>query len=293
MIARRQLLALGASSLAAVTASRFARADAAAPMPVGFVSHGSPLLAVDPVRGGELRRWGETLPRATAIVALTPHYRGRGLRLGHVGTGRALRSFPSFMNRLVPTSLDYASPDNAELARTVADRLAPLQPTFDRERAGFDHTTWMPLLHLFPKADVPVLEIALPFVGEAELFAIGRRLAPLRRSGVFLLASGGATHNLASLDLDAPPNAPTPSWAEAFDSWTKKTLAAHDVASMLAWRTRAPSADLAHPDDGGHFRVLVVALGAVASDAGGFDCASFPVEGFENGSQSKRCIELA
>jgi 4,5-DOPA dioxygenase extradiol len=293
MIGRRKLLALGASSLAAATAARLARA-APSLVPCGFVSHGSPLLATDPVRGPELRAWGRTLPPATAIVSLTPHYRGRGLRIGHVGKGRALRSFPRFMSRMVPEGLDYPSPDNAALARVVADLLAPLEPTFDRERAGFDHTTWMPLLHLFPKADVPVLEIAMPFTQEHELFALGRRLAPLRYQNVFLLASGGVTHNLASIRMDAPRDAKPPPWAEAFDAWTKKTLAAGDVASLLDWRARAPKADLAHPDDGGHFRVMLVALGFVARGDGAdaIGGAKFPVEGFEAGTQSKRCVEL-
>lgn len=288
---RRQLFAFGAAAMA----SRRAFADGAreAPMPCGFVGHGSPLLAVDPVRGGELKKWGASLPKPTGIVALTPHYRARGLRIGHVGKGRALRSFPQFMNRMIPESLDYPSPDNAMLAHEIADLLAPLEPTFDEGRGGFDHTTWMPLLHMFPSADVPVVEIALPFMQEKELFTLGRRLALLRHQGVFILASGSVTHNLASMDVHANEhaNAPAP-WAEAFDAWFAKTLAARDVPQLLDWRARAPSADLTHPDDGGHYRVMLVALGAVAHDDT-FGNAKFPVEGFEMGTQSKRCVELA
>ncbi len=282
MISRRALLA-GAASAAALAMTRRAFAGSG-PMPCGFVGHGSPFLAVDPVRGAELRKWGAALPKPTGIVTLTPHYRSRGVRIGHVGKGHALRSFPAGLGARVPES-EYASPDNAALAKTVADLLAPLEPTFDEARAGFDHTTWMPLMHMFPRADVPVVEIALPFMKDEELLALGKRLSLLRHEGTFILASGSATHNLAS--IGSPP-AP---WAEAFDAWLAKTIAARDVAALVDWRAQAPSAELAHPDDGGHYRVMLVALGAVARDRT-FGAATFPVEGFEGGTQSKRCIEL-
>ncbi len=286
-LSRRQLLAAGATALA--TRRALAGSDAPSLMPCGFVGHGSPLLAIDAARGAELRSWGASLPKPTGIVALTPHYRARGLKLGHVGKGRALYSFPSFMRRMLPSDLDYPTPDNTALAHLVADLLAPLEPTFDESRAGFDHTTWMPLRHLFPDASAPVVEIAMPFVQEKELFALGRRLALLRRQGVFILASGSLTHNLAAIDLQQRTAPPT--WATEFDAWTEKTLRAGDLPAILDWRAKAPRAELVHPDDGGHFRVMLVALGAVAKDDT-FAAPTFPVTGFEMASQSKRCVEL-
>lgn len=276
---RRQALAFAGATILT------RRAFADKPMPAGFVGHGSPMLAIDPVRSAELRKWGNALPKPTGIVTITPHYRARGLKIGHVGKGKALYSFPDFMRSKLPSDLDYPSPDNTQLAHTVADFLAPLEPTFDEARAGFDHTTWMPLLHLFPNAPVPVVEIAMPFFQERDLLTLGRRLAPLRHQGVFILASGSITHNLASM------NAPPRSWATSFDEWAEKTLLAKDVDALLDWRKRAPNAELAHPDDGGHFRVLLVALGASQYVNGGV--ANFPVTGMEMGTQSKRCIELA
>ncbi|HEY2365061.1 MAG TPA: class III extradiol ring-cleavage dioxygenase [Polyangiaceae bacterium] len=255
-------------------------------MPTGFVGHGSPMLAIDPVRGAELRKWGSALPKPTGIVAITPHYRARGLKIGHLGKGKALYSFPDFMRDKLPRDLDYASPDNTELAHTVADFLAPLEPTFDESRAGFDHTTWMPLRHLFPDAPAPVVEIAMPFMGEKDLLTLGRRLSPLRHQGVFILASGSITHNLAAMTADKNASTPPRPFATAFDAWTEKTLLARDTDALVDWRKRAPFAELAHPDDGGHFRVMLIALGASSG------LASFPVTGMEMGAQSKRCIEL-
>lgn len=281
LISRRQLLALGACAAVAP------RALAGTGMiPAGFVGHGSPMLAVDPVRGAELRKWGASLPHPKGIVAITPHVRARGLRIGHVGKGRALYSFPPALGRALPKNLDYPSPDNTALAHVVSDLLAPLEPAFDEGRRGFDHTVWMPLLHLFPAADVPVVEIAMPFMAEKELLSLGRRLAPLRWENVFILASGNMTHNLASAGDPASPE------YNAFDDWAKDTLSKRDVPSLLDWRARAPNADLAHPDDGGHFRVLLVALGAVAQ-GDTFGSVRFPVEGWEAPTLSKRCVELA
>lgn len=276
---RRQALAFAGATMLA------RRAFADKPMPTGFVGHGSPMLAIDPVRGAELRAWGSKLPRPTGIVSMTPHYRGRGLKIGHVGKGKALYSFPDFMRSKLPGDLDYPSPDNTQLAHTVADFLAPLEPSFDESRAGFDHTTWMPLRHLFPDAPAPVVEIAMPFMQEKDLLTLGRRLAPLRHQGVFILASGSITHNLAS--MSSTQETTTRPWARAFDEWTEKTLLARDLEAILDWRKRAPNAELAHPDDGGHFTCLLLALGASSG------VATFPVTGMEMGTQSKRCVELA
>ncbi|HSQ63819.1 MAG TPA: class III extradiol ring-cleavage dioxygenase [Polyangiaceae bacterium] len=292
VITRRQVLSLAAASAVASLGRRaWATGE---PMPCAFVGHGSPRLAIDPVRGPELRAWGASLPQPRGVVVLTPHYRAEKLTIGHVGKGRGLYSFPAFMRSELPAGLDYPSPDNAALASTVRDLLAPLEPTVDPQRAGFDHTSWMPLHHMLPKADVPVVELALPFAPEAELFTLGKRLAPLRHEGVLILASGNATHNLASIDVHAatPANAPRAAWAVEFDAWLAKTLAARDVAALLDWRKRAPSAWLAHPDDGGHYRVMLVALGAAVGGATTFESARFPVEGFEAPTLSKRCVEL-
>jgi 4,5-DOPA dioxygenase extradiol len=288
VITRRTALAFGATALA----TRTLFADDARLVPACYVAHGSPMLAVDTKRGAELRAWAASMPKPTGVVALTPHWRARGVRIGHVGRGRALYSFPDFMRSKLPPNLDYASPDNTELARVVSDLLAPLEPSYDESRAGFDHTTWMPLMHMLPNADVPVVEIALPFAHDKDLFSLGKRLALLRLHGVMILASGNATHNLAAMAFDAPPTAKPAPWAEAFAAWIQKTLDARDVESMLDWRARAPNADLAHPDDGGHFRVMLVALGAVAR-GDSFSSARFPIAGFEGLAQSNLCVELA
>jgi 4,5-DOPA dioxygenase extradiol len=288
-LSRRALLS-GGLALAVAGKDGVARAETAVPAPVGFVSHGSPLLAIDAVRGGELRRWGHALARPKGIVVMTPHYGTRRLELGSTARGFALYDFPGWLKRRLPQNLDYRSPPSEGLARRVTELLAGQAQPHRSARRGFDHTTWMPLMHLFPKADVPVLEIAYPYLGEAKLFALGRRLGALRDEGVLFLASGGMTHNLASIDLDREQAAPV--WSSEFDAWAAERLAALDADALVDWRNKAPAARLAHPDDGGHFRVLVVALGVALGSRTAVTRARFPVTGYES-TLSKRAVELS
>lgn len=260
--------------------------DVPAPMPVAFVGHGAPSLGTDPVRGAALAAWGRALPRPTGVVALTPHYRSVGhAEIGAVGPGRALASFPrAFAAHAGPVV--YASPDNTALARKVEEAVPGIARSADRR--GFDHTVWMPLKHLRPAADLPVVEVALPFAPDPELFALGRALAPLRRQGVLLLCSGNVVHNLAMI---GDPRPPVP-WARRFDEWIAESLETHALDRIVDWRRAAPEPYLAHPDDGGHLDVLLVGLGAYAA-FGATGAVRFPEVGFDPGSLSKRAIELA
>ena len=261
-----------------------------AKMPVGYVAHGAPMLLGDKVRGPDLTRWGASIPRPTGIVVMTPHYRARGLEIGHVGEGFGMYNLPEWIKELTPNAT-YATPSNAKLAARVQALLgARGVVSFAKDRPGFDHTTWIPLFHMFPKADVPVVEIAMPFAKENDFFEMGRALAPLRDEGILILASGTITHNLAATDLTA--TSAVPAWSSDFDTWARNTLQNKDISRLLAWRKEGPRADVAHPDDGGHFRVLLFALGA-ASAQKQIASVKFPIEGFELGNLSKRCVELA
>lgn len=286
MITRRDALrALGACAVLPATVAR-----AAEPMPVAYVAHGGPQLAVDRTRGAALAKWAASIPKPSAIVVFTPHYRARGFEIGRVGRGHALYSFPSRMRSTLPPDLEFATPPNDAAVARVRALLGARGAVGEGGRPGFDHTSWMPLRHMFPNADVPVVEIAMPFANERALFDMGRALAPLRREGFLVVASGNLTHNLATVFGDAHDEVAP--WAEEFDAWVAKALSGGDVAALLDWRRAAPKADLAHPDDGGHFRALLVALGA-ALEGDRVGRVRFFEEGFELGSSSKRGIELA
>jgi 4,5-DOPA dioxygenase extradiol len=291
MITRRDALGGGLGLALAGTLGTAQTAAAPEAMPVAFVSHGGPLLAVDPVRGPALRAWGARLPKPRGVIAMTPHWGTRGLRLGATGRGVAQYDFPRWLADKLPPDLSYGSPPSDALARDVQELLGETRRVERSERQGLDHTTWMPLMHLLPAADVPVLEIAYPYVPEAELFALGRRLAPLRDEGVLFLASGGVTHNLAAVDLDAP-SAPPPAWSREFDAWVVERVSALDADSLVDWRHKAPAANLAHPDDGGHFRVLLAAMGVALGGHSRATSVAFPYAGYEL-ALSVRCIQIA
>jgi 4,5-DOPA dioxygenase extradiol len=291
----RRALLHGAAGLAAVaSAESIARAAEPAAAPVLYLGHGSPRLPLDPVRSNELRAWGATLPRVRGIIVMTPHFASRRLELGPTGRGFGMYNMPRFMKQKLPQDLDYPTPPSADLAERVEKLLVGVEPVARTERRGFDHTTWMPLSYLYPTADAPMLEVSFPYRDDAEIFALGRRLAPLRAEGVLFVASGQLTHNLAAMDLDAKAGAPpeVPAWSREFDGWAAEALARWDVDALLDWRGKAPAAELAHPDDGGHFRVLLFALGVVAGSGGPRAPAAFPVQGFES-VMSKRGVELA
>jgi 4,5-DOPA dioxygenase extradiol len=217
---------------------------------------------------------------------MTPHYGSRRLEVGATGRGFAMYDLPEGIKRRIPPGLTYATPPSEALAARVDALLGAGTPLARGDRGGFDHTTWMPLKCLFPDADVPMLELAYPYVSEAEAFAIGRKLAPLRDEGILFVASGGMTHNLAAMDIGADP----PAYAREFDAWASERLATDDADTLIDWRAKAPAANLAHPDDGGHYRVLLFALGVAL--AGGAARATFPITGFE-ATMSKRSVELA
>lgn len=263
----------------AVTFAGRARADASPP--ALLVSHGTPLFAGDfASRIASLRAWGATLPKPKGIVVMTPHVASKKPALGAIGPGFALYDLPAAMKKRIPQGTKYATPTNESLAA----RVRSLVPMESMDNGGFDHTTWMPLACLFPAADVPVLEIAYPYGPPAEAFALGKKLASLRAEGVMFVASGGVTHNLAAMHAAA-----VPAWSREFDQWLTERVTARDADALIDFRARAPAVELAHPDDGGHVRAFLFALGAAWNS--GATSAKYPVTGFE-GALSIRCAEI-
>jgi 4,5-DOPA dioxygenase extradiol len=184
--------------------------------------------------------------------------------------------------------LDYRAPGSPALAARIREltgaAAAPERP--------WDHGVWVPLLHMFPAADIPVVQVALPLRGGASAWrALGAALAPLRDDGVLILGSGGAVHNLGRMDWDDSSAGGADSWALGFDHWVSHALREGRVDDVERALERGPHARLAHPTPE-HFAPLVVAVGA-AWAAGGAPRVSFPVTGFEYGNLGMRSVQLA
>jgi 4,5-DOPA dioxygenase extradiol len=152
----------------------------------------------------------------------------------------------------------YAAPGAPELAESVRKLLrAPGTPVQDIPDRGLDHGAYVPLVEMFPGADIPVLQVSMPTLDPKQLLEIGRRLAPLRDEGVLIVGSGFFTHNLRALSQDGRV---TSVMAE-FDDWGHRALEAQDLDALLDFERKAPAGRLAHPRTE-HFAPLFVTLGA-------------------------------
>jgi 4,5-DOPA dioxygenase extradiol len=251
-------------------------------MPALYLSHGAPPLADDPVWPGELASWSASLPRPKLILMVSAHWEEAPLAIGATTTVPLVYDFWGFPEHYYKVT--YAAPGAPELARKVRALLSgaghAVQDVPDR---GLDHGAYVPLVEMYPDADVPVLQVSMPTLEPEELFRIGRRLAPLRDEGVLIIGSGFFTHNLAALRQAGS----TPSWSAEFDDWGRRALEARDIDALLDFEHAAPAGRLAHPRTE-HFAPLFVTLGAAEADLGSQRSI---IDGFWMGL-AKRSVQL-
>ena len=253
-------------------------------MPAVFLAHGSPLLLDDARWVGELRAWARALPRPRAVLMISAHWLDRPVTVGATTTAPLVYDFHGFEARHY--AVKYPAPGAPDLARRVRELLSAAGPVADDPARGLDHGAYVPLVAMYPDADVPVLQMSIPTMEPAPLVELGRRLAPLRDEGVLVVGSGFLTHNLAAFEPDA--DARPPAWASEFDAWAGDSLARRDADALVAYRERAPGVRMALPTHE-HFVPVLVALGAsvgVSEDVG------FPVTGFTYGSFTKRSVQF-
>lgn len=234
--------------------------NASARLPSLYISHGSPMTALDPGQVGQrLAELARDLPRPKAVVIASAHWLARAPLVGSAATPETIHDFGGFPQALF--DIQYPAPGAPEVALRVAQLLdaAGLQPHIDPRR-GLDHGMWVPLRLLYPDADVPVVPLSIqPLAGPAHQLAVGRALAPLREEGVLVIGSGSITHNLHDLrNYGEGRQAP---YVRPYIDWVERTLAAGDVEALLDYRRRAPGAEQAHPTDE-HWQPIYVAMGA-------------------------------
>ena len=250
--------------------------------PTGFVGHGAPTNALNGERGATWRGWSEALPEPTAILSISAHFEQAPPSLGATTTTPLIYDFWGFPEPLY--QIAYEAPGAPQVADRVEALLASEAVVAREEDRGLDHGTWVPLLHMYPEADVPVVQLSLPWTNDPhKMFELGRRLAPLRDEGVFILGSGNLVHNLRAADWSSGP---TPEWAAEFDHWITQTLAEDRDDDLQDYRSN-PLAGICHPTQE-HFVPLLVAAGAASEH----DEVSFPIEDFEYGSLSMRCVQF-
>lgn len=258
--------------------------DRVAPtMPVIFAAHGAPVLLDDAAWMAELAAWAVALPRPKAILMVSAHWEQRPATLGATRTVPLVYDFYGFPKRYYETR--YRAPGAPALAPRVRELLAAKGiPVTDDPARGLDHGAYVPLVAMYPEADVPVLQISMPVLDPGALFGLGQALAPLREEGVLVFGSGFLTHNMRYAFRPG-----IPSWAREFDAWAADALSRLDVDALLDFKSRAPAAETALPT-WEHFAPVLVAAGAVAEER---PRASFPITGFwMDGAFTRRSVQF-
>lgn len=253
-------------------------------MPVVFAAHGAPVLLDDEDWMEDLHAWARALPRPRSILMVSAHWEQRPVTLGAVTKVPLVYDFFGFPERYYRTR--YAAPGAPALARAVRGLLADRRIAHQDDPArGLDHGAYVPLVAMYPDADVPVLQVSLPALDPRELFELGRALASLRDEGVLVFGSGFLTHNMSYAFRPG-----TPAWAREFDAWAKAAIERFDVDALLEFQREAPAAAVALPT-WEHYAPLLVAAGAAEAAP---RPVTFPIEGFWlDGAFTKRSVQFA
>lgn len=245
------------------------------PLPTLFISHGSPMHAVAAGRAGEA--WaalGPRLPQPRAILIASAHWETELPMLSTAKQPETIHDFGGFPAELY--RIRYAAPGAPAVAERALQLLADAGlPASANGCRGLDHGAWVPLLRLYPAADIPVAQISVqPSLDADHHLRVGAALAPLTREGVLVVGSGHLTHNLREWIADArrrgamtiderEPEA----YVTEFRAWVDAALRSGDHAQLARWLETAPHARRAHPSPE-HFLPLMIAAGAAGSDAG-------------------------
>ncbi|HEX2834672.1 MAG TPA: class III extradiol ring-cleavage dioxygenase [Thermoanaerobaculia bacterium] len=249
-------------------------------LPALFLAHGAPPLLDDAEWVEELHAWAQAMPRPRSILMLSAHWEQKPATLGATKTVPLIYDFYGFPHHYYEQQ--YPAPGAPELAARIRATVAHVAD--DAER-GLDHGAYVPLVAMYPEADVPVLQLSLPSENPRELFDLGRALKPLRDEGVLIIGSGFLTHNLRALDWHGE-SAP-PAWAEEFDEWTADAVRTRNVDALLDYQHKGPGVNLALPTRE-HFVPLLVSVGASEES----DDVQFPISGFWMGSLTRRSVQF-
>lgn len=249
-----------AAGLLGAAAWKFARFDMQTEkMPVLFFGHGSPMNAIDVNPYTKtLNALGEKLPRAKAILVISAHWMTEGSWVTAMEKPKTIHDFYGFPDELF--AVQYPAPGNPEIAQIVQDVTNDPKVHADHEMWGLDHGTWSVLRHLYPNADIPVLQLSLYMEQPPEYhIRLAQELQALREKGVLIIGSGNLVHNLRRIQWGPDPK--PFEWAEEHNEWLKKKLHERDAKSLLVNFRETEAARLSIPTLE-HYYPLHYVLGA-------------------------------
>jgi 4,5-DOPA dioxygenase extradiol len=254
--------------------------------PLFFFGHGNPMNAI--LENPYAKRWGEigrALEKPKAVLAVSAHWYVEYTAVTAATNPRTIHDFGGFPRALY--EVQYPAPGDPELAARVQALLEPQTPVAMDTHWGFDHGTWSVLAHLFPDADVPVVQLSIDETQPPAFhYETGKRLAPLRDEGVLIVASGNIVHNLHTFAWGAHPVAPF-QWAVDFERRVRELILERRHEPLVEYETLGRDALLSVPTPD-HYLPLLYVLGAGNPD----DAIAFPVEGVDGGSISMLSVEL-
>jgi 4,5-DOPA dioxygenase extradiol len=264
---------------------RYGKVDQGQPLPALFFGHGNPLNALE--RNAWTDGWsaiGKEIPRPRAVLAVSAHWYVPGVSVTSMPAPRTIHDFGGFPRELF--EVEYPAPGDPDLAARVQKLLAPIPVGLDG-RWGLDHGTWSVLCHLFPHADIPVIQLSIDNTQPASFhYDIGKRLAPLRDEGVLIMGSGNLVHNLHAYAWGQRHMEPF-DWAVRFEERVHDLLSAHDDGPLIGYEELGRDATLSIPTPD-HYLPLLYVL-ALRRD---LERVSFPITGFDGGSISMLAVKI-
>ena len=252
-------------------------------MPVAFFGHGSPMNALEKNRYTlAWEEFGRAAPRPRAILCVSAHWCTRGAAVTAMQEPRTIHDFGGFPQALY--AVQYPARGDPGLAARVRQLLAPTEIVEDASDWGLDHGTWSVLRHIYPKADIPVVQLSLDVAQPlAYHYQLATRLAPLRNAGVLIVGSGNVVHNLRTALWGDDANAFE--WAARFNADVRRRVLSHDHAGLVDMESLGPDALLCIPTPE-HYLPFLYAIALQRSD----DRIEFPADGIELGSISMMSV---
>ena len=254
-------------------------------MPAVFFGHGNPMNALR--RNAWTEGWfnvGAAIARPRAVLCISAHWYIPGTLVTAMGAPRTIHDFGGFPQELF--EVEYPAPGDPELANRVRELLAPLDVGLD-ERWGLDHGTWSVLQHVFPTADIPVVQLSIDETKPAEFhYETAKRLAPLRDEGVLVIGSGNVVHNLHAYAWGRQEVEPL-NWAVRFEKLVRELLQSGSHGPLINYETLGRDAMLSAPTPDHYLPLLYVAALQRKDDQ-----IDFPVEGFDGGSISMLSVRI-